>query len=311
MSDLIERFEGPDSRERLLTAIKKQALIQGDELLAAAFADEGSLSEFAAGDTLMTQDDWDSDLYLILAGEFDVIINGKRQSTRGAGVHVGEQTGANASRPRSATLKARGPSVVLKLTANTIDDLTKDNPEYWRRATAVIAERLEERNRKIGQTNDVPRVFVISSSEAQAVVDEIILNLESNEIAVQPWTQGTFGVSEYPISSLMDAIEACDFTIAVVSADDTLISRKQENKVARDNVHLEYGISLGLLGRRRSMLLVSAEPTLKLPSDLAGLTTYRYQAANTDKLKRSVRKACVQAREHILSEGVFEDRRAS
>jgi CRP/FNR family transcriptional regulator, cyclic AMP receptor protein len=305
MSELIKRFEGDDNRDRLLDAILGQKLVHNERDLADALASRGTLQELAAGEILITQGNWDTDLYLILVGEFDVIINGHRQAVRSAGVHVGELSGADPARARTATLVARQESLVLKVPEKVVNEVAANNIGFWKRAMNVVAQRLDERNAKIGKTNDIPRVLLISSSEAKAVVERVVLNLDSAEVAVQTWDKGTFGLSDYPISSLMDAIGACDFTIAVVRADDSLVMRDKESKVARDNVHLEYGISLGLLGRPRSILLVCADEKLHLPSDLAGLTTLRYRDGSPDELERSVRNACIEARRHILKEGVY------
>jgi predicted nucleotide-binding protein len=121
----------------------------------------------------------------------------------------------------------------------------------------------------------------------------------------------TFAVSDYPISSHEDAIERADFTIAVARADDAHVSRGKSHNVPRDNVHFEYGISVSRLGRERSFLLVDAGAEVKLPSDLAGLTTLRCQGADKDKLTRTVAKACDEARERIEFIGVRRDRSAS
>ena len=96
------------------------------------------------------------------------------------------------------------------------------------------------------------RRHVWQSKEGLDVAKQVRQNLDGDDVAVYLWDQGTFGVSEYPISSLEDAIERADFTIAVARADDLLVSRGAEHKVPRDNVHFEYGISVGRLGRERS-----------------------------------------------------------
>jgi predicted nucleotide-binding protein len=169
---------------------------------------------------------------------------------------------------------------------------------------------LDERNREIGAVNAAPRVFVISSSEAKPVVDQLVLSLSGEEITVETWDRALIGVSDYPISALMDAIKASDFTISVVRADDSLVRRDKASKTARDNVHLEYGISPGVLGHRRSILLVCAGKDLHLPSDLAGLTTLRYLEGSKDDLRLSVRTASIEARTHILEVGVRSDQKA-
>lgn len=308
MSDLTNRFSG-DNKSRLVEAIAAQRIVQHDRELAQAFADRGELVEVEPGHSLITQGAWDDDLYLILVGEFDVVINGRRQATRGPGVHVGELINAGTAGARTATLIAVTQALVLKLPQKVVSEVAGGNVNFAYALLSVLKERLDERNAEIGKTNDIPRVFLISSSEGKNVVDLIVKSLDGPEIAVETWYDGTFGVSDYPISSLMDMIAACDFTIAVVRADDVVVSRKKKGNAPRDNVSLEYGISLGMLGRRRSILLVCASDNVKLPTDTAGLTTYRYQADSADSLRRSVRTACISAKEHILAEGVFTERR--
>ena len=83
-----------------------------------------------------------------------------------------------------------------------------------------------------------------------------------------------------------------------------LIMREETHKVPRDNVHFEYRISIGRLGQDRSFLLVQADTKVKLASDLADLTTFRYQGDEKDKMKRSVAKACDVARKRIEFIGV-------
>ncbi len=55
----------------------------------------------------------------------------------------------------------------------------------------------------------------------------------------------------------------------------------------------------GRLGRERSFLLVDAGAKVKLPSDLAGLTTLHYQSTDKDKVTRTVGKACDDVRGRI------------
>jgi len=45
-------------------------------------------------------------------------------------------------------------------------------------------------------------------------------------------------------------------------------------------------------------------------ADAAGLTTARYRNGDVDDMKRSVRTACIEIKERIALEGVFQDRLA-
>lgn len=307
---LKSRFEGPENRNRLLEALAGQRLVGNDQALAVALADQGVLVHLAPDELLIRQGDWDDDVYFILAGEFQILVNGQPKAVRGPGVHVGELAGIDGARARTATVKALKESLVLKVGLAAMTAISANDVAIWKRVANVVAERLEERNSEIGSANAVPRVFIISSSEAKPVVEQLVLNLDSTAIRVETWDRGTFGISDYPISSLMDAIEASDFTISIVRGDDSLVMRDKASKTARDNVHLEYGISLGVLGRRRSILLVCAGDDLHLPSDLAGLKTLRYREGSKDEVRLSVRTACIEARSYILEEGVFPDRKA-
>lgn len=306
MTGLSDRFD----RAGIIDALLRQQLIGRDKVLAEKFADVGRPKELAPDEVLVEQGDWAKDLYFILAGEFDAIVHGQTKQTRFAGEAVGELAGLSPSRPRTATLKATKASFVLAVSYSDLEEIVGSDANFWKAAADAVADQLDHRNREIGAVNDQPKVFVISSKEGIEVAREVRKNLDGDDMQVHLWDHDTFMISDYPLSSLEDAIERCDFTIAVAQADDVLITREETNKVPRDNVHFEYGISIGRLGRDRSFLLVQADTKVKLASDLAGLTTLRYQGDEKDKMKRTVARACDVARERIEFIGVRRDRRA-
>lgn len=307
MVSLKDRFD----QEGVVEALLRQRLVRGDRQFAVRLAEAGKTSEFAPGAILIEQGTWENDLHFILAGEFEVLINGQYKQTRVAGEAVGELAGLNRSRPRTATLRATKESLVLSIGLTELNQIVGTDVDFWKATADVVADQLDHRNREVGAANEHPRIFVISSKEGLPVARQVRQNLDADEMPVYLWDHGTFAVSEYPISSLEDAIERADFTIAVAKADDMLVLRGETNKVARDNVHFEYGISVGRLGRERSFLLVEADAKIRLPSDLAGLTTLRYQGGDQDKMERSVAKACDQARQRIEFIGVRRDRKAT
>lgn len=308
MTTLSDRFDD----DAILDALLRQRIVSNDRQLAEQFACKGRKKAFSAGEVLIEQGAWDDELHFILAGEFELLINGQHKAVRQAGVHVGELAGVNAARPRSATLRALGDAIVLTVEAADAREIADKNPAVYKAMLEVAGERLDQRNAEIGTANDYPRVFVISSSEGSEVARLVRRHLDQDDkIAVKVWDQGTFAVSDFALSSIEDAIEAADFTIAVVRADDSLVTRGRETKTARDNVHLEYGISVGRLGRDRSFLLVDVADDVKLPSDIAGITTLRYRSGRSkDDLDRSIAKTCDVARDKIEFAGVRRDRRA-
>ncbi len=95
------------------------------------------------------------------------------------------------------------------------------------------------------------------------------------------WNQGFFGLSQGTLETLVNALERFDFAVLVATPDD-LVSRQEETALSpRDNILLELGLFMGRLGRTRTYLL--ADPrTVRLPSDLDGVTLAKYDSQRGD-----------------------------
>ena len=138
-----------------------------------------------------------------------------------------------------------------------------------------------------------PRLFIASTTERLRYAHAIQSNLEQF-CDTKVWDQGTFGVSEYPLESLMKELKETEFGAFVVAPDDLVTSRGVTRPCPRDNVLLEFGLFVGHLGRERSFLIAPRDrPDLKLPSDLVGLkpATYDEGAAEEDP-RRALGAAC-------------------
>ncbi len=127
-----------------------------------------------------------------------------------------------------------------------------------------------------------PRCFVGSSREALVVAQAVQEALE-HDAEVTVWNQDVFELSDFAIESLLDILRKVDYGIFVFAPDDILRIRGNEQPAARDNVILELGLSIGILGRRRSFLLVpKSDPDLRIPTDLIGLTPAVYDNSRSD-----------------------------
>lgn len=69
------RFEGAAGRPNLISALKRQEFVGGNQALAEAMADLGRIVEFRNGQKLTVQDAVDDDIFLLLAGKVLVLIN--------------------------------------------------------------------------------------------------------------------------------------------------------------------------------------------------------------------------------------------
>src|ERR1700691_5593550 len=109
-----ERFEH-DGHQNLIDALKRQEFVNGDAILAEAFAKCGQLLEFQKGDKIITQEGEDNDIYLLVAGSVAIVVKGNEVATRKAGQHVGEMAAIEPAQKRSATVVAHDTLVALKL----------------------------------------------------------------------------------------------------------------------------------------------------------------------------------------------------
>jgi hypothetical protein len=122
-----------------------------------------------------------------------------------------------------------------------------------------------------------PRIFLGSSGEQAKLVEAITSGLE--DVAdVEPWTT-TFNPGRSTLDRLVELSQEVDFAAFVFAQDDWTTTKASESGQGspRDNVVFEAGLFGGALGIRRTFIL-HAEGS-KLPSDLLGLTSVRYEPA--------------------------------
>jgi CRP/FNR family cyclic AMP-dependent transcriptional regulator len=298
---MIERFAG--KREVLIDSLKEQKLVRGSEALAARIADVGELVEAKPGVAIMSQGGAGDDVYLILAGSFDIIVNGRSIARRVAGEHVGEMAVTQPSQACTSTVTASELSVVSRITNAQFLELAAANPDVWRNIARELAKRLEERNALVPKARDKTRLFVISSTESLAVARAIQNAFEHDPFHVTVWTDGVFLASRYPVESLEEQLDQSDFAIAIASPDDVVESRGKSAGTARDNVVFEIGLFIGRLGRKRSLLLEPRGEAVKLPSDLSGITTISYRHGAAADLEAGIGPAVNRMRDIIKELG--------
>lgn len=301
-ASIIERLSA-DGGRRLVAALAEFRTLAGLEAAATQLAEAGELLDVAAGASFITQEDAETDVFFIVAGAVDVIINGKVVNTRRVGEHVGEMAAIEPTQLRAATITATEPTVVLKVPESDFSRVADAHPLIWRRMAAALSRRLKERNRMITAPRERVRVFVMSSVEALPVTRLLVQHFEHDPFLTVVWDHGVFRAANYTLDELEAQLEQADFAIAVAHADDMVISRGDEWPVMRDNVVFELGMFIGFLGRRRAFLMEPREDKLKLPSDLAGLTTVPYRYKPGADARALLAPACEQIRARILAAG--------
>lgn len=128
MDDLSSHFLDEQDLLNLIDAVERQG--EADWQLFLSYA---TVVQVAAGDVLIKQHDIDRSTYVLTEGELSVEAEDESGSVSEVATVkpvaiFGEQTFLD-GKPRSATLRARTPAVIHRLTLNDFDRLRVEEPE--------------------------------------------------------------------------------------------------------------------------------------------------------------------------------------
>src|SRR3954463_2770489 len=133
------------------------------------------------------------------------------------------------------------------------------------------------------------RIFLGSSGQQEKLLQALTRGLE--DIAdVEPWTT-VFNPGVSTLDRLVELTREVDFAAFVFAQDDWTSKGASPDAAAgqaspRDNVVFEAGLFGGALGIRRTFILHA--DGAKLPTDLLGLTSIRYDPDTTPAIVRQV-----------------------
>lgn len=298
-----EKFKGPNGRQLLIEGLLEQKFVEGNTGLAKALADHVELQDFPKGSTLIEQNNNDDDIFILLAGKVDILINGKHVATRHAGTTVGEMAAVNPLQRRSATVVASDEVLAGKLSEAKLGAIADRHPRIWRFFAKDLARKLLERNKLINERRDKIEIFIISSVEALPIARAIQTSLEHDPFNVIVWTDGVFRAGKYTLESLERALDTADFAVAIAQPDEEVSSRNATVQAPRDNVIFELGFFMGRLGRMRAVLFEPRGDEVELPSDLKGITSISYKSNAGKYTADSIAPACNHLRDLIVELG--------
>jgi hypothetical protein len=134
-----------------------------------------------------------------------------------------------------------------------------------------------------------PRVFLGSSTQQEKLLQALTRGLE--DIAdVEPWTT-VFNPGVSTLDRLVELTHEVDFAAFIFGLDDwtsrgAMPDPESGQAAPRDNVVFEAGLFGGALGMRRTFILHAHGA--KLPTDLLGLTSIRYDPDTTPAIVRQI-----------------------
>jgi CRP/FNR family cyclic AMP-dependent transcriptional regulator len=284
--DMAERFRTIDS---VREAIRRQPITGGSADIANQLAAVAVIEAYEAGEILITQSAADTDLFLILCGSVVVSPNGRDDTIRRAHDHVGEMATIDPAVRRSATVRANEPVVVARIKEPHFSSVANAHPSMWRRLAVEMAERLRQRARKVRIRNDTARLFIASSSEALKIAKALKDALVGDPYEMKIWTDGIFVPGMTNIEALENELSKADFAVILLSPDDRVLSRYKLSRVPRDNLILELGLFIGAIGRRRAIMVHPRGITIKVPTDLLGVTPIKYDSLDMKSVANDLR----------------------
>lgn len=300
---LAARFQCADGNARLIEALCDQFIVRGEQKLAEELANIGELLEIQFGHRLIEQDGCDDDLYLIISGSFDILVNQRVTASRTTGMHVGEMAVIDSTSRRSATVEAAEAALVLKIKSKDFECIASRYPQVWRRLATELSRRLKQRNKFHNPPRGQPVVFIGSTVEGLAIAREIQEGFNHDPFVVKVWEKGIFSPGATPIEDLLKITGECDFGIVVVTPDDKVESRGQNHDAPRDNVIFELGLLIGSIGRYRTFIVRPRKIDLKIPTDLLGVTPITFDAQAECWKEKEIPVVVNQMRKLILEKG--------
>ena len=275
---LLDRFQGDAGQGRLVEVLCEQFLVRGEKDLADEIVAVAELREVKQGDFLIKQNGCDDDIFLILSGSVDVLVNKRLTGSRTTGMHFGEMALIDTTSRRSASVIASEPTLVAKIPSSHFDQIAERHPQIWRRLAIELSRRIKERNKFHAPPRSEPVIFIGSTVEGLPVAREIQSNFSHDQFVVKIWEKGVFTPGATPIEDLIKMVSKCDFGIIVTTPDDEVISRGENHDAPRDNVIFELGLLIGAIGRDRTFIICPRQTDIKIPTDLLGVTPVTFDS---------------------------------
>lgn len=141
----LAEFSGAAGRANRIGKLKKNPSVGGDREIAEIIADNCEVLCFRKGDAFIKQGDIGDDVFYILAGEANIVLNKRKITYREAPTQVGEMA-ARSGKGRTATVSARSDLlVVAKLSGEKFREIEASFPNFKERLSVELEARFRER----------------------------------------------------------------------------------------------------------------------------------------------------------------------
>lgn len=151
---------------------------------------------------------------------------------------------------------------------------------------------------------NLPDLFIGCSKEMLPAAKALQNNLQ-HVAKVTIWTQDTFRLSHTTLHEIKRVATSCDFAAFIMGPDDETEYRSEKLASPRDNTVFEAGFFMGVLGIEKVFILKPLNMSIKLPTDLLGITSALYDMPTDERWETALGPASNKIetiiREHTLA----------
>lgn len=192
-ADPLANFRGDGAEDRIQKTLMQNPAIGGDEKIVAQIMSVGGLVGFHQGDKIIKQGSIDDDVYFLLAGEADVLVDGRKRTFRGAPNQIGEMAAIEPGKARSATNQVRSETVCAwRIPGGKFRKVWSEQVEFKGRLQVEMASRHREQLAagQVAKENMSLLWFGVSVGAAIVVASIVWLAIKSGD-----WTLAARSVS--------------------------------------------------------------------------------------------------------------------
>ena len=169
--DPLVGFTGPTAKKRIRDILARNPAIGGDLKIVDALLINGKMKGYLLDEKIIRQNDQDDDVFFLLAGEANIIVDGQKRTIRSAPNQVGEMAAIEPGKPRAATVQVRSRTACAwRVSGSDFMSIWRSNPAFKERLHIEMASRHREQidARKIAEENNSNSFiwFLISVSAA-------------------------------------------------------------------------------------------------------------------------------------------------
>jgi predicted nucleotide-binding protein len=248
---MLERFEGPEGRTRLVEAFADQELALHSDALAQQLAQVADLTKYKKRQLLYLEGrPGNNKLYFVLTGSFDLLIKGTPVRVISSGQALGEFPILDRSLSYTVTIRAREPSIVATVDEHNVLSIAKQHPNIWKNMARVLVKRLHATYERVPALRE-PCVFIGHGHSPLWARVQLFLQNDCRLHVVTFETEPHAGESIVPVLEQM--LSKATFAVLVLTSED---QTSDGGTRARQNVVHEAGLFQGVLGFHRAILLV-------------------------------------------------------